>query len=136
MITLTLLHPVDCTPVQSWTFADESVIGIGRAMDNKVVLHSSVVSRRHVELRRSNKRWEIVNLGANGTYLDGKLISQVPVFDGVIIRLASSGPQLQIRLGITLEQGTTTTSQNQHPTLPSKDSSKETLIGGFEGNKY
>lgn len=106
MITLTLLHPVDSTAVQSWTFADESVIAIGRAMDNKVVLHSSVVSRRHVELRRSNKRWEIVNLGANGTYLDGKLISQVPLVDGVIIRLASSGPQLQIRLGaVILKQG-------------------------------
>ena len=99
MITLTLLHPVDSTPLQSWTFADESVIGIGRAMDNKVVLHSSVVSRHHVELRQSNKSWELVNLGANGTYLDGELISQVPVVDGLIIRLASSGPQLQIRIG-------------------------------------
>lgn len=68
-------------------------------MDNKVVLHSSVVSRHHVELRQSNKRWEVVNLGANGTYLDGELISQVPVVDGLIIRLASSGPQLQIRIG-------------------------------------
>ena len=136
VITLTLLHPLDSTVIQSWTFADHSLIRIGRATDNEVVLYSAVVSRRYLELRAVSENWEIVNLGSNGTYLDGKRVSQVPVGDGVIIRLAHSGPQLQIRLGISLEQGTKTTSQNQHPTMPVKDSSKETVIGGFEGNKY
>lgn len=130
MITLTLVHPLDFTPIQSWTFADESLIRIGRATDNEVVLYSAVVSRRHLELRAVGENWEIVSSGTNGTYLDGKRISQVPVVDGVIIRLAHSGPQLQIRLGtVTLEEGTKTTSQNQHSTLPGKDSSKETVIG-------
>lgn len=106
MITLILLHPLHSTPVQNWKFADESVIRIGRATDNHVVLYSAVVSRRHVEVRRVDGSWEIVNLGANGTFLDGKRISQVPVVDGVIIRLAQSGPQLQIRLGnSSLEAG-------------------------------
>lgn len=99
MITLTLLHPIQSTPVQSWTFEHEPVIRIGRSTDNHVILYSAVVSRHHVELRRDNDRWEIVNLGANGTYLDGKQIAQVPVVDGVIIRLARSGPNIQIHLG-------------------------------------
>jgi serine/threonine-protein kinase len=77
------------------------VIRIGRSTDNHVILYSAVVSRHHVELRQIDRQWEIVNLGANGTYLDGKQITQVPVVDGVIIRLARSGPNIQIHLGST-----------------------------------
>ncbi len=98
MITLTLLHPLQSVPVQSWTFEPESVIRIGRSTDNEVILYSAVVSRHHVELRRNGLEWEIVSLGANGTYIDGKRITQVPVVDGMIIRLASSGPKIQIHI--------------------------------------
>jgi len=99
VITLTLLHPIQSIPVQSWTFEQESVIRIGRSTDNHVILYSAVVSRHHVELRRVDGHWEIINLGANGTYLDGKRITQVPVTDGVIVRLARSGPNIQIHIG-------------------------------------
>lgn len=99
MITLTLLHPLKPIPVQVWNFEHESVIRIGRSTDNQVILYSAVVSRHHVELRRVGANWEIVNLGTNGTYLDGKRITQVPVVDGAIIRLARSGPNIQIRMG-------------------------------------
>ncbi len=99
MITLTLLHPMQSIPVQSWNFEHESVIRIGRSTDNHVILYSAVVSRHHVEIRKSETGWEIVNLGANGTYLDGRRITQVPVEDGVVIRLARSGPNVQIHLG-------------------------------------
>ena len=100
MITLTLLHPIQSTPVQSWPFEHESVIRIGRSSDNHVILYSAVVSRHHVELRQTGSKWEIVSLGANGTYLNGKQISQVEVVDGVVIRLARSGPSIQIQLSV------------------------------------
>lgn len=99
MITLLLLHPLKRNPVQSWSFESEPVIRIGRSTDNHVILYSAVVSRHHVELRQVGNSWEIVNLGTNGTYLDGKRITKVPVIDGAIIRLARSGPNIQIRLG-------------------------------------
>lgn len=98
MITLSLLHPLHSNPIQTWIFADETIIRIGRAPDNQVVLYSAVVSRHHVDVQQINGSWEIVSLGANGTYVDDKRISQVPVVDGVTIRLATSGPKLQIRL--------------------------------------
>ncbi|HEY9672989.1 MAG TPA: FHA domain-containing protein [Waterburya sp.] len=98
MITLTLLHPLQSVPVQSWTFEPESVIRIGRSTDNEVILYSAVVSRHHVEIRRNGSIWEIVSLGANGTYIDGKRITQMPVVDGMVIRLASSGPKIQIHI--------------------------------------
>ena len=99
MITLMLLHPQNSAPMQSWKFNDKSLIRIGRAKDNEVVLYSSVVSRLHVELRENNGNWEIINKGANGTYVDEERISQVPVVDGVVMRIAPSGPKLQIRFG-------------------------------------
>lgn len=99
MITLILLHPFQTVPVQSWSFERESVIGIGRATDNQVVLYSAVVSRHHVELRRRGTKWEIINLGTNGTYIDGQPITQVSLVDGAIIHLARSGPKIQIRIG-------------------------------------
>jgi serine/threonine-protein kinase len=100
VITLTLLHPVQLTPVQHWTFEQESIVKIGRATDNHVVLYSAVVSRYHLEVRLNDSTWEIVNLGANGTYSDSRRVTQIPVRDGMILRLARSGPNLQVHFGM------------------------------------
>lgn len=98
MITLTLLHANKDVPAQIWTFEEQSVIRIGRAPDNHVILYSAVVSRHHVELHHDGSVWEVINLGANGTYWDGKRIDRTPVMDGMTIRLARSGPHVQIHL--------------------------------------
>jgi serine/threonine-protein kinase len=97
VITLTLLHPLKDTPIQHWEFTQESVVRIGRSTDNHVVLYSAVVSRHHVELRLGDGAWDVVNLGTNGTYLDGQRIEQIPITGEVIIRLARSGPKIQIK---------------------------------------
>jgi pSer/pThr/pTyr-binding forkhead associated (FHA) protein len=96
VITLSLLHPLHKTPVQSWSFDQEAVVRIGRSTDNNVVLYSAVVSRHHVELHRTDSGWAVKSIGTNGTYLDGRRITEVPVEDGIIIRLARSGPNIQI----------------------------------------
>lgn len=75
------------------------MIRIGRSTDNQVILYSAVVSRHHVELRRVGSEWEVINLGTNGTYLNGKRITQMMISDGAVIRLARSGPNIQIRMG-------------------------------------
>lgn len=98
MITLNLLHPIESTPIQTWKFDSEPVIRIGRSGDNDVILYSSVVSRYHVELHRHSLYWEIVNIGANGTYINDQQIDKERVQDGVTIRLATTGPKLQILL--------------------------------------
>jgi pSer/pThr/pTyr-binding forkhead associated (FHA) protein len=96
VITLTLLLPGKAVPVQSWTFETESVVRVGRAADSDVVLYSAVVSRHHLEIRQVEAGWEVVNLGANGAYINGEAIAKITVQDGMIIRLASSGPKIQI----------------------------------------
>lgn len=98
MIILCLLHPQKSTPVQCWSYKDELLIRIGRAVDNQVILYSAVVSRHHVELRWTGSNWEFVNLSANGTYVKGQRYKSGIVVEGSIIRLAQSGPQLLIRL--------------------------------------
>lgn len=98
MITLSLLHPLHKTPVQSWSFDQEPVIRIGRATDSHVILYSAVVSRHHAELHRTTAGWIIKSLGTNGTYLDGRRIQDMAVDSGVVIRLARSGPNIQIQI--------------------------------------
>lgn len=98
MITLTLLHPIQSTPIQSWTFDQEVRVSVGRSTDNHVVLYSAVVSRHHVELCYENSVWEVVSLGANGTYIDGQRVTRSPLKDGAIFRLARSGPNLQVNI--------------------------------------
>ncbi|MEG3894176.1 MULTISPECIES: FHA domain-containing protein [unclassified Microcoleus] len=105
MITLTLLHPIQSVPVQNWCFESESVVRIGRSNDNDVIIYSAVVSRHHVELWNHASGWEIINFGANGTYVDDKPIAQVSVSDGMTIRLGNSGPKIRIGVGATNQPG-------------------------------
>jgi pSer/pThr/pTyr-binding forkhead associated (FHA) protein len=99
VIIVSLLHPTQPVPTQSWTFTDEPSISIGRATNNSVVLYSAVVSRHHVEIRRSGSGWRVVNISSNGTYgSDGQPISKAVATDGMVFRLATSGPRIQINL--------------------------------------
>lgn len=102
MVTLSLLHPQQTTLLQQWQFERESVIWIGRAPDNQVVLDNPLVSRRHLELRRISAKngnaWQLINQGTNGTFLDGILVSQSLVADGSLIQLAKGGPTLKFQL--------------------------------------
>jgi pSer/pThr/pTyr-binding forkhead associated (FHA) protein len=98
VIKLTLLHPFQSIPVRSWTFQQEPIIRIGRSMKNHVVLYSAVVSRHHVELRQVAQGWKVVNLGTNGTYIEGVPISESWVENEQIIHLAISGPKIQLNI--------------------------------------
>ncbi len=95
-IVLSLLNSV---PVQTWTFDSENVIRIGRATDNQVILFSAVVSRHHAELRwHEVDGWHLINISPNGTYLNSEAIKDTAVSSGMVIRLATSGPKIQIDL--------------------------------------
>jgi pSer/pThr/pTyr-binding forkhead associated (FHA) protein len=100
VITVSLLHPTQAVPTQRWIFDSESTVRIGRATDNDVVLYSAVVSRYHVELRQNKLGWRVVNISSNGTYsCDGHPLSKVVATDGMVFRLATSGPRIQVNLG-------------------------------------
>jgi pSer/pThr/pTyr-binding forkhead associated (FHA) protein len=96
VITITLLHPTAATTIQTWQFRSESIIRIGRSGDNDVILYSSVVSRYHAELHPQTLGWEIINIGANGTYIDNRQIDKELIKDKITIYLSPAGPKLQI----------------------------------------
>ena len=127
MITLTLLHPLQAVAVQSWTFSDEQSIKIGRATNNEVVLYSAVVSRNHVKIEKTGEDWEVINLGSNGTYVDGVQIERTKVSDGTIVRLASSGPKILIKIESDLERSPDA-SDNEVRNRRLPKSAKDTLI--------
>jgi pSer/pThr/pTyr-binding forkhead associated (FHA) protein len=129
VITLTLLHPLQSVAVQSWTFDNEPSIKIGRATNNEVILYSAVVSRNHVEIKKSGLEWEVVNLGANGTYIDGKRVEQTKAVDGMIIRLATSGPKILIKIASeSASKDQSNSFEEQVPTRRQPKGSKDTLI--------
>ncbi|MHC5823499.1 MAG: FHA domain-containing protein, partial [Nostoc sp.] len=71
MVSLTLLEPQQKTPLQQWCFENSSIIRIGRAADNHVVLTDSLVSRHHLELRQvdlasNGGAWQLISQGTNG----------------------------------------------------------------------
>ena len=101
MITIFLIHPTQAQPIRRWTFKQNSVIRVGRSKDNDVVIHGSLVSRHHLELWNRQGGWELINFGANGTFVDGEPVRQLPITDG--LRLGSTGPRLQLHL--SLEEG-------------------------------
>jgi len=137
-ITLTLLLPGKSVAVQSWTFESEPNIRVGRAADNDVVLYSAVVSRHHLELRQEGEEWIAVNLGANGTYVEGKAVENFALEDGVVLRLASSGPKIQVNLQPELspeqkelarQNGTIDNHDHgHHPHRPNPADYRETII--------
>ena len=81
----------------------EDIIRIGRGTDNHVILFSAVVSRHHAELRWTEiDGWQLINISANGIYINGEAIKTVAVVDGMVIRLATSGPKIQITVSSEL----------------------------------
>ncbi|MFB2934148.1 FHA domain-containing protein [Aerosakkonemataceae cyanobacterium BLCC-F154] len=127
MITLNLLHPSQSTPVQSWTFDVEPVIKIGRSKENDVVVLSSVVSRKHIELVHDGSEWEIVSLGSNGTYVNDRPVKKIKVNDGMIVRLGNSGPKIQIQLEVGDPEKVSQKTESKRSSTNNSDPSKDKM---------
>lgn len=138
MITLILLHPLKSISVQEWKFESNSIIKIGRANDNNVILYSAVVSRHHIEIRPNGSDLILINKGANGTFINGKKIDKVLVKDGMVFRIASSGPRMKIKLkhqDADIHISKVTTEESNSPLIAQKDFSKQTVIFNKKSNK-
>jgi pSer/pThr/pTyr-binding forkhead associated (FHA) protein len=61
---------------------------IGRSSACQIVLGDDTVSRRHAELRFEDGRWLLRDLGSsNGTYVNGRLVTEAEVRAGDVIHL-------------------------------------------------
>lgn len=99
---LILLDPKTQMPLQQWHFPNESIVRIGRAPENHVIIADPLVSRQHLELRKidtaTSSTWLLVNQGTNGTFINGVLTPQGIVTDGSLIQLARGGPILKFQI--------------------------------------
>jgi pSer/pThr/pTyr-binding forkhead associated (FHA) protein len=72
---------------------------IGRHKDNDLQLRDACVSRNHAEVRFDGERWWVRDLGsANGTYLDGLRIENVPLPERGELELGRGGPVLALEV--------------------------------------
>lgn len=117
MVILTLLHPQHRTPLRQWCFHNESLIRIGRAPGNHVVLDDMLVSRHHLDLRQIEVpaanastegavSWHLVNHSSNGTYVNGAVMSQGMITETVLLQLAKGGPLLKLQILAATGSGT------------------------------
>lgn len=91
--------------LQQWEFTPPAPIRIGRSPDNEVVIDRPSISRLHAtliytSLPQGSGYWQIVNHGANGTYIKELSIDRVLVTNGERIELSHDGTFLTIQLDI------------------------------------
>ena len=146
-VVLTLLHPQNRTPLRQWQFDHETIIRIGRAPNNQVVLGEAVVSRQHLELRRVEAQsgsdqavvsWQLVNHSNNGTFINGEAIAEKILANDTLIQFAQNGPILRFQMAL-MPASPISTQPRQVPTEPairetvptgSADSFTASLTGG------
>ena len=103
VLTLTQLDLQHRTPLKQWQFEPESIIKIGRAADNQVVIVDPLVSRYHGELHPVKESdlttgWRFINRGTNGTFVNGVLTNQTLIVQDTVLELAQGGPLLQLQI--------------------------------------
>ena len=106
MVTLTLLELQQKMPIREWHFEGESIIRIGRAVDNHIVLTDNLVSRYHLEIRQTYNAdggisWQLISRGINGTFHNGVLVTRnqlrnIP--NNSELQLAQGGPLLRFEI--------------------------------------
>ena len=102
MVIFTLLEPQTNQPLQHWEFSEQSVIRIGRAQNNDIVLHGYFqVSRQHLELTLIDpqmEKWQLISRGTNGTLVNNTFVTEVILKHDDLIRLAENGPVFKFEL--------------------------------------
>jgi pSer/pThr/pTyr-binding forkhead associated (FHA) protein len=108
---------------------DQSVINIGRRLDNHVVIDDPRISRNHAQIRAIKDRFVVFDLNSTGgIYVNGDRINQCVLYPGDVISLA----------GVTLifGQDLPATFNKEHPTIPtpSLSADRPTAIFSKEEN--
>lgn len=97
---------------------NQTVINIGRRMDNHLVLDDPRISRYHAQIRALNGRFVLFDLNSTGgTYVNGQRITQTVLYAGDVISLAG--------LPVVFGQDNPPTHPGSRETRPSSTASSE-----------
>lgn len=70
---------------------EAEVLSLGRESSNDIQLHDTEVSRRHAELRRSDKTFTVTDLNSsNGTYVNGKRVQGHQLANGDEVQMGGT----------------------------------------------
>ena len=74
-------------------------VRIGRAETNGLVVDDDRVSAKHLERRKTDEGWEIVDRGStNGTFIDDTPVPRAPVGARTTVRLGQGGLELRFTI--------------------------------------
>ncbi len=72
---------------------------IGRGKDCNLQIRDSCISRNHVQIIYDGERWQVKDIGsANGTYVNGIRIQEVPLDEKMELELGKGGPVISLIL--------------------------------------
>jgi FHA domain len=95
IISLQLMSSSKSQPQQTWALKPQPLVRIGRSPDCEIVVQHPNVSRLHAELFWREDRWELINRGQYGTFLNGYRVESMAIEPGAqLFRLGECGPFL------------------------------------------
>jgi len=79
---------------------DQDVISIGRHPASTLCFPAdlTIVSRKHAEIKREGNRFTLLDHSTNGTYVNGKAVSQTVLKNGDVLTFAEGGPKVSFLL--------------------------------------
>lgn len=97
----------------------EDCISIGRHPSCSILFPSELtaISRKHAEILRDGNRYKVVDHSTNGTFLNGRKVSEAFLKDGDVLEFAEGGPKLSF-LSKVSEQTVAPVTSRQTPAGP------------------
>lgn len=100
----------------------KDVVVIGRHPSSDLCFPAdlTIVSRKHAEIVREGNQFRLVNRGANGTFVNGKKVSEVFLKDGDVLEFADGGPKVSFLTQMKEDVETETNPEPipQRPSVP------------------
>jgi pSer/pThr/pTyr-binding forkhead associated (FHA) protein len=74
----------------------EGIITIGRHPASSILFPTdlTIISRRHAEIRREGNQFRLVDSSSNGTYVNGKKVTECMLREGDVLEFADGGPKV------------------------------------------
>jgi pSer/pThr/pTyr-binding forkhead associated (FHA) protein len=94
-VAIHLLDSAQGHPLQTWRFAGQDVVTIGRDESSDIVLADPQVSRTHAKLIRQDGQWTLISQGRHGTLVNDRVVSEAPLRHQTLFRLGPNGPMLR-----------------------------------------
>jgi pSer/pThr/pTyr-binding forkhead associated (FHA) protein len=87
-----------------------------------------IVSRKHAEITREGNRFKLVDLSANGTFVNGKRVKEVYLKDGDVIIFAEGGPKVSFLTQMKEERAETRPAATPSPYPPAREQPPQVVV--------